>query len=72
MFLQRKFHEDLVEVLDAQQLFNPCQKQFIGRSHCGEELQDPQLYDKQEMIFPSGEALPRCWLQPDYHLRPCA
>ncbi len=68
MFLQPKCHEDLIEVLDSEQLFNPCLKQFLGRSHWGEELQDPEMYSKEEMVFPSGEKLPRCWLEPNYRL----
>jgi hypothetical protein len=69
MFLQRKFDEDIIEVLDSHDLFNPCVKEFLGRSHCGEEIQDPQLYPKAEMVFPSGEPLPICWLEPNYRLQ---
>lgn len=69
MFLQRKFDEDLIEVLNTEDLFNPCLTEFLGRSHCGEEMQDPQLYAKKDLIFPSGESLPICWLEPNYRLQ---
>jgi hypothetical protein len=69
MFLQNKFDEDLIEVLNTEDLFNPCTKEFLGRSHCGEEMQEPQMYSKAKMIFPSGEDLPVCWLEPDYRLQ---
>ncbi len=69
MFLQTKSSKDLIEVLDLEKLFNPCGKQFMGRSHCGEEMQEPQMYDKEEMTFPSGENLPRCWLESQNCLR---
>jgi hypothetical protein len=32
-------------------------------------MQDPQMYSKKEMVFPSGEKLPRCWLEADYRLQ---
>jgi hypothetical protein len=69
MFLQRKFDEDLIEVLDLEKLFDPFLKKFLGRSHCGEEMQDPQMYSKEEVVFPSGEKLPRCWLDGNYRLK---
>ena len=69
MFLQRKSDDDIIEVLDLRQLFDPCSKKFRGRSHCGEEMQDPEIYLKEEMVFPSGEQLPICWLQPNYRLQ---
>ncbi len=53
----------LVEVLDLTQLFDPFEAQVLGRLHAGEELQDPQPWPKAELRFPSGEALPGCWLK---------
>jgi hypothetical protein len=68
MFL--KLHQDddttLVEVLDLTQLFDPFATDVLGRSHAGEELQDPMPVSKAGLVFPSGEALPRCWLDPHY------
>lgn len=69
MFLQRKFDQDIIEVLDLSKLFDPCLDKFLGRSHCGEEMQEPQMYSKKEMVFPSGEKLPICWLEADYRLK---
>jgi hypothetical protein len=66
MFLQHKRSGDLVEVLTLQELYNPCQREIVGRMHAGEEMQDPESFEKSEMVFPSGEALPRCWLDPNY------
>lgn len=39
-----------------------------ARLHGGEEMQDPQAYAKADLFFPSGESLPRCWLDPHYQL----
>jgi len=38
----------------------------LGRLQAGEELQDPTALNKAELSFPSGESLPRCWLDPHY------
>jgi hypothetical protein len=29
-------------------------------------MQDPEKFDKAEIEFPSGEDLPRCWLDSHY------
>jgi len=66
MFLTIRHDDDssLVEVLNLTQLFDPFEAQVLGRLHAGEELQDPQPWLKTELRFPSGEALPTCWLHP--------
>lgn len=66
MFLMHKKSEKLVEVLGLPDLFNPNHKRIVGRFHAGEELQDSEWFSKEEMSFPSGEALPKCWLDPHY------
>ena len=68
MFLKIRHddHSSLVEVLDLQQLFDPFSGTVRGRLHAGEELQDPSALSKADLSFPSGEALPRCWLDPHY------
>jgi hypothetical protein len=32
-------------------------------------MQDPEDYPKSELMFPSGEPLPRCWIEPNYRLQ---
>lgn len=68
MFL--KIHHDddasLLEVTDLKQLFDPFRAAVAGRLHGCEELQDIQKFAKSELFFPSGEALPRCWCDPEY------
>lgn len=68
MFLKVRHNDDasLVEVLNVRQLFNPFDTQVQGRLHGGEELQDPGDFSKAELIFPSGESLPRCWVDSHY------
>ena len=66
MYLKHKASGDLVEVMDTAALFDPCRDAIQGRFHAGEELQDPATFTKSELVFPSDEALPRCWLDPHY------
>lgn len=68
MFL--KIHHDddasLIEVLDLKQLFDPFSTSITARIHGGEEIQDPKTFAKNDLFFPSGETLPRCWLDAHY------
>jgi hypothetical protein len=66
MYLKDQKTGDLVEVLDVKALADPFQKTIQGRFHVGEELQDPMEFDKTNLLFPSDEALPQCWLDPNY------
>jgi hypothetical protein len=66
MFLKDKNSEDLVEVLSLTDLFDPFCKQLVGRYQHGEERQDPEKFTKTALSFPSGEGLPKCWLDAHY------
>lgn len=67
MYLKDKKNGDLVEVLDISDLANPCKTEIEARPHAGEELQEPCSFSKADLVFPSDEALPRCWTDPHYH-----
>lgn len=67
MYLKHKPSGDLVEVLDLEALFDPFTSDVRGRFHAGEELQESASFRKAELIFPSGEKLPRCWVDAHYH-----
>lgn len=67
MFLKIKQDHHLVEILTLNDLINPLHKEVIGRLHYGEEPGDPEKFAKANLIFPSGEPLPRCWT--DIHYR---
>ena len=66
MFLKDKSKDDLVEVLTLKELFDPFSGTLIGRYQHGEEPQDPETFKKTALAFPSGEALPRCWMDAHY------
>ncbi len=67
MFLKHRDDDSLVEVLNLVQLWDPFATTVQGRFHAGEELQDPQQFAKSDLLFPSDEPLPRCWVNPTYH-----
>lgn len=66
MFLKDKTTGDLVEVIDMAAMVDPCRAELEGRYHAGEELQDPAKFIKNQLKFPSGEDLPRCWVDVSY------
>lgn len=66
MFLKESSSGELVEVLSMRDLIDPFHKEIVGRYNAGEELPDPKKFAKSNLVFPSGEPLPRCWLDPDY------
>lgn len=67
MYLKDTASGDLVEITDLPALFDPNQDSVTGRFHAGEEMQDARPFPKAGLVFPSGEALPRCWV--DVHYR---
>lgn len=67
MFLKDQASGDLVEVLNVAELFDPCKASIFGRFHAGEEMPDPSDFPKSQLIFPSGEALPKCWVDSHYN-----
>jgi len=66
MFLKEKSSNDLVEVLEPKELFDPFSNDLTGRYQHGEEPQDPASFRKADLVFPSGEPLPRCWIDAHY------
>ena len=66
MLLKNKINDDLVEVLTLKDLFDPFCDNLIGRYQHGEEVQDPEKFNKTDLAFLSGESLPRCWMDASY------
>jgi hypothetical protein len=66
MFLRHKIRGDLVEVLSSEDLFDPFKDTVQGRFHVGEEMPDVEPFLKTDLEFPSGEPLPRCWVDSHY------
>ena len=66
MYLKNTTTGDMVEVLDIAGLIDPNITAVAGRYHAGEEMQEPANFNKSDLQFPSGEALPRCWIDSSY------
>jgi len=66
MLLREKSTDHMVEVLSIVDLANLNCDEVVGRYQEGEDVQDPKRINKSDLIFLSGEALPRCWIDPHY------
>ncbi|HHZ88694.1 MAG TPA: acetyltransferase [Chromatiales bacterium] len=66
MFLQYRPNAELVEILDPAALFDPFRDTVSARYNHGEDLPDAEPFTKIDLMFLSGEPLPRCWIDPHY------
>ena len=66
MLLKEKISGHMVEVVNLIDLMNINRTEVIGRYQEGEEQQDPEKFRKEDLVFLSGENLPRCWTDPHY------
>ena len=66
MLLKRRSDGHILEVVDLQELFNVFRDAVLCQDHVGEEAQDPEPVAKCELVFLSGEDLPRCWTDAHY------
>lgn len=67
MFLKQIEVDHLVEVLRLEELVDPSKPSFTGRLNVGEDMPESTPFEKSKVCFPSGEPLPRCWV--DVHYR---
>lgn len=68
MFLQSKQAGSLVKILDTDELIDPFKNVIHGQAQSGQEEQEPEQFAKDDLVFPSGEKLPRCWVDANYRL----
>lgn len=66
MFLKERSTGHMVDVLSIMDLINLNRNEIVGRYQEGEDVQDPQKFRKNDLVFLSGEPLPRCWTDPHY------
>ncbi len=66
MFLKESQSGHLVQVLSLLELTNPFETRTQVQFQHGEELPDPEYVLKTDLVFPSGENLPRCWVDSHY------
>lgn len=68
MFLQLKDSRDLVKIVDVQELIDPNTEIVHAQDQEGQEEQETDSYKKEDLVFPSGEKLPLCWLDANYRI----
>ena len=56
----------LVEITEVTELINPIREEVMAQIQVGEEEQPPESFKKSDLVFPSGENLPQCWLDSNY------
>ena len=66
MLIKDRTNEHMVEVMNLVDLMNLNLDEVLGRYQEGEEQQDPEKFNKADLVFLSGEELPRCWTDPHY------
>ncbi|MCJ8319010.1 MAG: acetyltransferase [Colwellia sp.] len=68
MFLKSRNNDNMVDVSRMRDLTNLYRAKVLGCYQNGEELQDQQEFDKSDLVFLSGEELPKCWTDPNYRV----
>jgi len=66
MLVRNVNNGDLAQVENLEQLTDPNEKTVMIHYFAGEEIGDSTSANKTDFVFPSGEALPKCWLDPHY------
>jgi hypothetical protein len=66
MLVKNREDQTLIQVMNPDELINPLQETVQGKPKAGEEVQPVESYPKSTLIFPSGESLPQCWIDPEY------
>ena len=68
MFMKETQTGNLVKVLAAEELFDPMKNAVQACQQAGQGEQPPSQFEKSQLVFPSGEPLPQCWIDPDYQV----
>ncbi|MGF1761934.1 acetyltransferase [Aliivibrio kagoshimensis] len=66
MFLKNRHNGEMVEIIGVGDLTNIFNTTVLGRYHVGEEKDEPEEFNKADLVFLSDEALPKCWTDPNY------
>ncbi|MFQ4145862.1 acetyltransferase [Chlorogloeopsis sp. ULAP02] len=66
MLLQIKDSGELIKIVNVQELIDPTVESIQAQEQRGQEEQSPESYQKESLVFPSGENLPRCWVDANY------
>lgn len=66
MLLKSKKDGDLIQISEITELIDPFKDKVTGQLQAGQNEQPPEPFEKNGLIFPSGESLPQCWIDSNY------
>ena len=66
MLLKSKTEESLIQISKIDELIDPFKDKVTGQIQAGQNEQPPEPFDKKDLLFPSGESLPQCWIDSNY------
>lgn len=66
MLLKSKEDDGLVEIAEVSELIDPFKEEVMAQIQEGQNEQPPEPFKKSDLVFPSGENLPQCWIDSNY------
>lgn len=66
MLLKSKEDDGLVEITEVSELIDPFKEEVMAQVQEGQNEQPPESFKKSDLVFPSGENLPQCWMDSNY------
>ena len=69
MLLKNKQSGDLIKIQGIEELIDPMKDAVQGKPQGGQNEQPSESIAKKNLVFPSGEDLPACWLDSEYRMK---
>ncbi|MDJ0591583.1 MAG: acetyltransferase [Pleurocapsa sp. MO_226.B13] len=66
MLLKSTKEDGLVQISEIEELIDPFKDKVTGQIQAGQNELPPEAFNKKDLVFPSGESLPVCWLDSNY------
>lgn len=66
MLLKSKKEDGLVQIQEVDELIDPFKEEVMAQVQAGQNEQPPESFKKSDLVFPSGESLPQCWVDSNY------
>ena len=66
MLLKNTQDDGLIEITEIQELIDPFKDKVTAQTQAGQNEQPPEPFNKKDLVFPSGESLPQCWIDSNY------
>ncbi|MBE9044446.1 acetyltransferase [Pleurocapsales cyanobacterium LEGE 10410] len=66
MLLKSQKADGLIQIQEVNELIDPFKEEIMGQVQAGQNEQPPEPFKKSDLVFPSGEKLPQCWMDSNY------